>query len=297
MNTTVTPARSVQLPGLDINAYEHEGRSKISMSEICKYSRGNKNVNPFKNFLERTGSEALPPSGSEGFPQAESTGSIRAEVLRPNGSTVEAELIPPEVAALFMASELMNPRVSDEVKARAVQFMVITSATGLRGLADEALGLNVDLAGTAQQISLLVKTGHALPASNNNEIRGICYEASGLKDYPFPINELHKTTGLPKDDQKYLGNVPKNVIKSLISRLGPGAYSALNKTRNVSTRTHGGRYRRSLEECMTPEAKKEYSLIVRTFKMLVQARAHRIPFTPLDYQEILSILDNEFPSY
>jgi hypothetical protein len=266
------------------------------MSEICKYSRGNKSTRPFTQWLERTAPEALPPSGSQGFPQAERTAQ-KVTVARPQGGTSEAELIPPEVAALFMASELVNPRANEEVKGRAAQFVVITSAAGLRGLADEALGLNVDLADTAQKVALLVKKGHVLPASNNNEIRSICYEASGLADYPFPAKELHKTTGLPKDDRKYLGKVPLTLIKSLISRLGPGAYDALRATQAVSPKTHGGKFNRSLEECMTPEAKEEYGRMVRTFRMLVMARKDRIPFTPLDWNEILGILNEEYPEH
>ena len=296
MNTNTTPARSSQLPGLNINAYDYQGRSMISMSEICRYSRGNKNITPFKRFLESTAAEALPPSGSQGFPQAESTAQ-NVLVSRPQGGVSEATLIPPEVAALFMASELMNSRVSDEVKARAAQFMIITSATGLRGLADQALGLNVDLADTAQKVALLVKKGHVLPANNNNEVRAICYEASGLKDYPFSPKEINKSTGLPKDDRKYLGKVPLNIIKSLISRLGPGALDSLRATQTVSPRTHGGRFNRSLEECMTPEAHEEYSKIVRTFRMLVMARVDRIPFTPIDWQQILDILNEEYPEH
>lgn len=291
----MTPAKPFSIDPLGINAYLVDGRPLISMTEICKYSRDNKSTRPFTGWLERTSPEVLPPSGSQGFPQAQRTAQ-KVTVARPQGGTSEAELIAPEVAALFMASELVNPKVGDDVKRRAAQFMVITAGAGLAGLANEACGLTANVTEAANDIAKLIETGPKRYAQIGNKVKALMYEFSGLDvtdRFVFPEKRINKATGLPKDDGYYLGPGAKKVLVELMSILGEDAVNALRQTQQASP-AKNYKYKPSLEECMTDKAKARYSEIYSYFELMVRARHHRIPFTPLDWKEILQLLKEHF---
>ena len=83
-----TSTKTVQLPGLGLNAYEVDGRAYVSMSEIVKATRNNDDTRPLIKWL----------SGAQNLCDANGSQPFECNVSRAQGGTSVANLFSPAVA-------------------------------------------------------------------------------------------------------------------------------------------------------------------------------------------------------
>ena len=279
-----TSTKTVQLPGLGLNAYEVDGRAYVSMSEIVKATRNDDVTRPLIKWLDRD-AQPSDANGSQGFPQALDRDAFECLVPRPDGSHIKANLFKPAVAWHWVLSELTNR--SAAVQERALKLVQVVGAAGFETLTQEALGLRVSVtenltAAVRLQADLTVK------APDIQRLKLAMYKAM------VPHLGLQSTHDLPYNDLKYpIYSEIKKVVNSLYSRLDEGVLTAIDV---VKKSTPSKSYKRpSKYSCLTEEARNALKPVINAyitgFAMLQK------PGTALDVERIIQSIDRVYPRY
>jgi hypothetical protein len=284
-----TATKVVQLPHLNINAYEVEGRPYVSMSEIVKATRSGTSTDPLTKWLERA-TNLSDVNGSQGFPQDfERATPIDVVVPVDNGrTTTAAKLLSPQLAARFWASELSNR--SEAVVKRALKLVTLLADVALNDLCQEALGMKVtpqeNLHGAIRLQADLEKK-----APDIQRLKLAIYQAL------LPELKLKTIHDLPKNDIHYpLFNIIKTLInESVYRRLDEGIVEGLSVVQDRSPRKPGNR-KATKYSCLTTEAQQALKPVINAHIVALKQIQH-LPATVQDIKRVVTTLDSVYPRY
>jgi len=279
-----TATKTVQLPGLGLNAYEVDGRDYVSTSEIVQATRSSTSTDPLTKWLER-GSNPSDAKGSQGFPQDFERGSFECNVPRPNGSTAVANLFRPAVAWHFILSELTNR--SAAVRGRALSLVQVVGAAGFETMTQEALGLRVSV---EENLTSAVR----LQADLTSKAKPIQALKVAMYQALLPHAEIYTIYDLPRDD-RYLpiSKEIKEVINTVYTHLDEGIHSALGA---VQKNTPHPKWKRPTKwSCLTEEAKEALLPVIRAY--ITAFNMIQAPATVLDIQRVIDNVSRTYPRY
>jgi hypothetical protein len=284
-----TATKVVQLPHLNINAYEVEGRPYVSMSEIVKATRPtSKNTDALNKWLEGAQNPSV-ASGSQGFPQEfEGAQNFKCEVPRAQGGTSVAHMLSPQLAARFWMSELSNR--SEAVVQRALKLVTLLADVALNDLCQEALGMKV----TPQE-----NLHGAIRLQADLEKKAPDIQRLKLAIYQTLLPELKLKTihDLPKNDIHYpLFNIIKTLInESVYRRLDEGIVEGLSVVQERSPRKPGNR-KATKYSCLTTEAQQALKPVINAHIVALKQIQH-LPATVQDIKRVVTTLDSVYPRY
>jgi hypothetical protein len=281
-----TATKVVQLPHLNINAYEVEGRPYVSMSEIVKATRNTDDTRTLVKWL----SGAAHPSGaneSQGFPQDGCGAAFDCSVPHESGSK-HAKLLTPQLAARFWTSELSSK--SKDVVQRDLKLVTLLADVALNDLCQEALGMKV----TPQENlhgAIRLQADLNAKAPDIQRLKLAIYQAL------MPEMKLKTIHDLPKNDINYpLFNVIKTLInESVYRRLDHGVVEGLAVVQDHSPRKYGNR-KASKYSCLTSEAQQALKPVINAHIVALKQIQH-LPGTVQDIKRIVTTLDSVYPRY
>ena len=280
-----TATKTVQLPGLGLNAYEVDGRAYVSMSEIVKATRNADNTQPLNKWLDGA-AQPSDANGSQGFPQAfDWAQTFERNVPRKQGGTSVATLFSPAVAWYWVLSELTNR--SAAVQKRALKLVQVVGAAGFETMCQEALGLRVSVqenltAAVRLQADLSVK------APDIQRLKLAMYKAM------LPHVGFASTMDLPKNDLYYpIFNEIKKVVNSLYARLDVGVLDAIDVVKKNTP--HKAYDRPTKYSCLTEEARTALKPVINAY--ITAFTMLTTPGTALDVDRIIESIDHVYPRY
>ncbi len=278
-----TATKTVQLPGLGLNAYEVEGRAYVSMSEIVKATRNADNTQPLNTWLDGA-AQPSDVNGSQSFPQAPDGAAFECNVPHESGSKV-AKLFSPSVAWHWVLHELTNR--SEAVQKRALKLVQVVGAAGFETITQEALGLRVSVeenlnAAVRLQADLTIK------APDIQRLKLAMYKSM------LPHAGFESTFDLPKNDMYYpIFNEIKKVVNSVYARLDQGVLEAIDV---VKKNTPHKAYKRPTKySCLTEEARQALKPVINAY--ITAFSMLQTPGTALDVDRIIKSIDRVYPRY
>ena len=280
-----TSTKTVQLPGLGLNAYEVDGRAYVSMSEIVKSTRNDDVTRPLIKWLDRA-AQPSDANGSQGFPQAlDRAQPFECNVPRAQGGTSVANLFSPQVAWHWVLSELTNR--SAAVQQRALKLVQVVGAAGFETICQEALGLRVSV---EENLTAAVRLQADLDqkAPDIQRLKLAVYKAM------LPHVGFASTHDLPKNDLRYpIWREIKLVVNSLYARLDEGVHDAIS---TVQKNTPHSKWKRPTKySCLTEEARNALKPVINAYITAFSMLEHQA--TVLDVKRIIEKIDRIYPRY